>query len=270
MMQSGTKRKAKRADPKTELAPALPARQLGAIRSAAGRPKPGAEARPRRSRRPQGAPAPAGGPAATRIARASRAQRAARRESGLPGGGAGRRDEVGHSGVYPMSGPHPAGPAELRSAAAWGQGSRGARGYEDSGRSSLVFSQGELLGGLDTGAPGSPPAPALAVPEAGWTKLLDEFSRQHKGCWVTVEVITGLGAELQARGVPLLGVGAEIRDGRAKAYVQLGDEHRDVLTHIVNAPIAVRLRPPGELEIDDANNVRTLIRCIGHRPSLVR
>jgi hypothetical protein len=31
------------------------------------------------------------------------------RESGLPGGGSGRKDEVGRSGVYPMSGPHPQG-----------------------------------------------------------------------------------------------------------------------------------------------------------------
>ena len=116
-----------------------------------------------------------------------------------------------------MSGPHPAGPAELRSAAAWGQGARGARGYEDSGRSALVYSQGELLGGLDTGAPGSPPEPALAVPQAGWTKTLDEFSREHKGCWVTLEEITAEGPEMQARGVPLLGVGADVRDGRANA-----------------------------------------------------
>jgi hypothetical protein len=49
-----------------------------------------------------------------------------RRESGLPGGGAGRKDEVGRSGIYPMSGPHPAGNAEIRGQASWGQGERGA------------------------------------------------------------------------------------------------------------------------------------------------
>ena len=31
----------------------------------------------------------------------------AKRESGNPGGGKGRRDETGKSGVYPMSGPLP-------------------------------------------------------------------------------------------------------------------------------------------------------------------
>jgi uncharacterized membrane protein/CBS domain-containing protein len=58
-----------------------------------------------------------------------------RRESGEPGGGAGRIDRVGRTGVYPASGPLPEGKAETRAPASWGQGERGAAGYEDSGRS---------------------------------------------------------------------------------------------------------------------------------------
>ena len=61
-----------------------------------------------------------------------------RRESGMPGGGAGRRDEgLGKSGVYPMSGPHPIGDAPIVTPAAWGQGPRGAAGYEDHGESEI-------------------------------------------------------------------------------------------------------------------------------------
>ncbi len=37
-----------------------------------------------------------------------------KRESGLPGGGQGRVDAVGHSGVHSGSGPHPSGEAEVR------------------------------------------------------------------------------------------------------------------------------------------------------------
>ncbi len=59
------------------------------------------------------------------------------RESGLPGGGTGRKDEVGRSGVYPMSGPHPSGDAPIVTPASWGQGQRGAAGYEDHGESEL-------------------------------------------------------------------------------------------------------------------------------------
>jgi hypothetical protein len=80
-----------------------------------------------------------------------------RRESGLPGGGAGRRDEVGPTGVYPMSGGIPEGKhPELRTPAAWGQGDRGAEGYEDSGGSELYMHDGQLLGGLTAGPGGEP------------------------------------------------------------------------------------------------------------------
>lgn len=52
-----------------------------------------------------------------------------RRDSGLPGGGKGRRDEVGHTGVYPASGPLPPGDAPVQEQyldKAWGilQGDR--------------------------------------------------------------------------------------------------------------------------------------------------
>jgi hypothetical protein len=60
-----------------------------------------------------------------------------KRESGLPGGGQGRRDEVGRTGVYPASGPLPEGDAEYRGQMEWGQGLRGAAGYYDSGPSEL-------------------------------------------------------------------------------------------------------------------------------------
>lgn len=81
----------------------------------------------------------------------------ARRESGKPGGGAGRRDEVGSSGVYPMSGGIPEGKhPEIRTPAAWGQGERGAEGYEDSGGSELYMHDGQLLGGLTAGPGGEP------------------------------------------------------------------------------------------------------------------
>lgn len=64
-------------------------------------------------------------------------EKKAKRESGLPGGGAGRKDEVGKSFVYPMSGPHPPGDAPLVAPGSWGQGKRGPAGYEDAGESEL-------------------------------------------------------------------------------------------------------------------------------------
>lgn len=80
-----------------------------------------------------------------------------RRESGEPGGGSGRRDELGETGVHPLSGGVPEGThPEIRTQAEWGQGDRGAAGYPDAGGSELTWREGRLLGGLTSGPSGEP------------------------------------------------------------------------------------------------------------------
>src|SRR5690242_7611939 len=66
-----------------------------------------------------------------------------KRESGEPGGGQGRRDEVGASGVYPPTADDIPPDAEVRMAGSWGGGD-----YNESGRSELVWRDGQLLGGF--------------------------------------------------------------------------------------------------------------------------
>ena len=61
-----------------------------------------------------------------------------KRESGVPGGGKGRKDEVGRSGVFPVSESEGAGPdARVHGEMSWGQGERGAEGYYDHGESEI-------------------------------------------------------------------------------------------------------------------------------------
>jgi len=57
----------------------------------------------------------------------------------MPGGGAGRKDAVGKTGVYRVSGPQPPGDAPIVAMGSWGQGARGAAGYEDHGESELFY-----------------------------------------------------------------------------------------------------------------------------------
>jgi hypothetical protein len=45
---------------------------------------------------------------------------------------------------------------EVRTPASWGQGDRGAEGYNDAGGSELVWRDGQLLGGLTSGPSGEP------------------------------------------------------------------------------------------------------------------
>lgn len=93
-------------------------------------------------------------------ARASDRAQDDREQSGRPGGGAGRRDVVGKGdkGIFPASADPDEipGDATAQGMASFGQGERGAAGYEDSGGSELVMRDGELLGGLTSGPSGRP------------------------------------------------------------------------------------------------------------------
>jgi hypothetical protein len=72
-----------------------------------------------------------------------------KRESGQPGGGKGRVDVVGHTGVYPGSGPFPEGDVPVRSPVKFVHGQRDEDGHEVQGGSELIYlkEQGILLGG---------------------------------------------------------------------------------------------------------------------------
>lgn len=67
--------------------------------------------------------------------------------SGEPGGGAGQKDEVGHTNVYPASHSEGAsGDASYHGLNTWGQKDRGEEGYEDHGESEVLTPmQAELL-----------------------------------------------------------------------------------------------------------------------------
>ena len=111
-----------------------------------------------------------------------RADEEQRRESGQPGGGAGRRDEVGPTGVYPMSGGIPEGKhPEIRTPASWGQGDRGAEGYNDSGGSELYMHDGQVLGGLTAGPGGEPTIDIHGGDRTGVEKQAAEAKQQQAG-----------------------------------------------------------------------------------------
>jgi hypothetical protein len=101
---------------------------------------------------------------ATMISRADR-------ERGEPGGGRGRTDHVGRTGVYPGSGPYPPGAAEVRTPATFVHGQRDAAGREETGGSEPIYFNRETLLVGETAppptreAPPAGPKPAGAEPE---------------------------------------------------------------------------------------------------------
>ena len=104
-------------------------------------------------------------------------------ESGEPGGGRGRRDEVGGSGVYPASAGNAPADAVPRTQAEWGQGERGAAGYDDAGSSELFYYPAQLEA-AEPHAPDTPDAPAeSADPVPPEDERVAARRRMEWGAW---------------------------------------------------------------------------------------
>jgi hypothetical protein len=84
---------------------------------------------------------------------------------GMPGDGTGRIEDTGTRGhgVFPVSGPPSGNPdARMQGMASFGQGERGAAGYENSGRSEVF-----TMPPGDMPAAGRAASPAADAPNAG-------------------------------------------------------------------------------------------------------
>lgn len=91
-------------------------------------------------------------------------------ESGQPGGGRGRIDRVGRTGVYPGSGPFPAGQAEVKTPESFVHGQRDEEGRQVEGGSEISLIGGMAVGG-ETPPSSSPPfRPSATARSAGRSK----------------------------------------------------------------------------------------------------
>jgi len=172
--------------------------------------------------------------------RAAKANRL--RESGQPGGGQGRKDDVGRSAVYPMSGPHASGPVETRTAGAWGQGERGAPGSEDHGSSELTYERGQLLEALEThgdSLAAQPQAGNVEIPPEEWIAFFNSFSRQHQGWLANITITQGHEEQTEVRDCRLEGISSDHLSARDEIYLSIGRGDGGHLTHSIKNPMKV-------------------------------
>jgi len=109
--------------------------------------------------------------------------------------------------------------------------------------------------------------PTLEIPRDEWKTFLDAFSRQHEGWLTTLEVFaTDIGAQREARDLPLEGITATSRDNASQTIaISLGKSSEDHVTHTVTDPTRVWLEQTSQganaaIEIESADEVKTLLR----------
>jgi len=109
--------------------------------------------------------------------------------------------------------------------------------------------------------------PTQEIPPDQWKTFLDTFSRQHEGWLATLEVLgTDIGAQQEARDLPLEGITAASRDGAPEAIaISLGKTADNHVTHTITEPTRIWLEQTSQganaaLEIESADQVKTLLR----------
>ena len=150
------------------------------------------------------------------------------------------RDEVGRWGVYPASGPVPKKDVPIWRQMEWGQGERGAAGYEDHGSSELRFEGGALLGGLDEEWAGIFSKNALQaaegreVPLAAWPLFCEWFTRHYAGLVTTITFTDGQpGFPVAAQGLALVKMWARVMENKVDAIsIQLDRKPNDYLLNV--------------------------------------
>lgn len=104
------------------------------------------------------------------------------------------------------------------------------------------------------------------IPRQEWIEFLDEFTREHQGRQVDMEVLgSDIGAQTEAHDMPLQGVSADVRKaGEHDVSIVVGDEQNPPLTHIVPQARHLRIERTDTgnddtLEIEAADGSKTLL-----------
>ena len=111
--------------------------------------------------------------------------------------------------------------------------------------------------------------PTQEIPRDEWSPFLERYSRQHEGWLATLEVFgPEIGAQQEARDLPLEGITAASKDGNASTVsiaISLGNTPDDHVTHTITDPTRLWLEQTSQganaaLEIESAGEVKTLLR----------
>jgi hypothetical protein len=103
------------------------------------------------------------------------------------------------------------------------------------------------------------------IPHEKWISFFNDFSKQHEGWIVTVEVIgSDLGDQEEAAGLPLVGISADVKAGENRIVIIVGGKSDQDVNHIVEKPNHVWWKPPqgvadDAVEIESEDGTMTLV-----------
>jgi hypothetical protein len=104
------------------------------------------------------------------------------------------------------------------------------------------------------------------IPRNEWIKFFDDFSQQHQGWVVSVEVISPeIGDQEEAEGLPLVGISADVKDGENRIEIMVGGKPGAHVTRILESPKRVWVKQAEEeaheaVDIESEDGTKTILR----------
>ena len=98
-----------------------------------------------------------------------------------------------------------------------------------------------------------------------WIKYFDDFSKNHEGWVVTLEVIgSDLGDQEEASGLPLVGISADVKDRENRIEIIVGGRPDADVTRFIDTPKSVWVKEsgiPGDeaVEVESEDGTKTLL-----------
>jgi hypothetical protein len=98
------------------------------------------------------------------------------------------------------------------------------------------------------------------IPPESWAEFFDAFSRRHQGWLVDVDILGPLGAQHEARQLPLQGISAD--HANKDISIALAPPGK-IVEHFVLHPVSVRVEEEkgaeGAIQIQSSDGVTTLV-----------
>ncbi len=113
------------------------------------------------------------------------------------------------------------------------------------------------------------------IPREQWAPWLDAFGKRHEGWIVELQIIgRRLGDQQESGRLPLVGIGADVKDREARIEVSLGGTADAHLTHVIDEVKRVWLRqsehPAHEaVAVEGNDGTMTIVRFRGVPPDAV-
>jgi len=110
------------------------------------------------------------------------------------------------------------------------------------------------------------------IPREQWVRFFDDFSKNHEGWIVTLEVIgSDIGDQQEANRLPLVGISADVKAGENRIEIIVGGRPDADVTRFINWPKHVwvkETRIPGDeaIELESEDGIKTLLNFHHVRP----